>query len=181
MKKFILTAAAIITFSAVLLGQPDVIYADPESLILQMAEENDSAVAEEQEEPTDELKPLFISPMPGVVTCEFGYRKSGFHHGLDIANDWGTNIAAIAAGTVTEAGWKNSVYGYAIIIDHGNGWQSLYGHCGMLTVKAGQKVQAGDIIAIEGSTGRSTGPHLHLEIHKDGVYLNPRYFIEVSR
>ena len=181
MNKSFVKIAAAVGFSALLFAFPSTLYADPDNLLSECGMQNNSAVSEEAcTENADDLKPLFQAPLSGVITCEFGYRKSGFHHGLDIANEWGTNITAIADGVVTEADWKSSVYGYAVVIDHGNGWESLYGHCGMLNVEAGQNVKTGDIIAIEGSTGRSTGPHLHLEIHKDGVYLNPKNFVEIS-
>lgn len=180
MKKIFLKTTTVLILSLTFLSFPTVIHAQKEADVIYTAQKNDSAVAEENEDQITDLKPIFITPMQGIITSRFGYRSSGFHHGLDIANQWGTNIVAIADGTVTEADWKNSIYGYTVVIDHGNGWESLYGHCGMLTVKAGQKVSAGDIIAIEGSTGRSTGPHLHLEIHKDGVFLNPENFIEIE-
>ncbi len=174
-KKFFLTITSCAIFGGLFFGSPAVIYAEPDYIIRTMEAEQQQLAAEQ-----DDLKPIFQAPISGQITSRFGYRKSGFHHGLDIANEWGTKVCAIADGVVKEAGWKSSVYGYAVVIDHGNGWQSLYGHCGMLTVKAGQEIKAGDVIAIEGSTGRSTGPHLHLEIKKDGVFLNPVQFIELT-
>ena len=75
-----------------------------------------------------------------------------------------------------EAGWKNDVYGYAVVLEHGNGWQTLYAHCSQVLVKPGQQVRQGERIALVGSTGNSTGPHLHLELHKDGAFLNPADF-----
>ena len=182
MKKNILAkTAAVLMISAALLCLPARLYAEPDELLTDGAADNSAVEEETAASRQEHLKPVFQSPVSGVISCNFGYRKSGFHHGLDIANQWGTNIAAIADGTVTEADWKSSVYGYAVVINHGNGWESLYGHCGMLTVEKGQKVKTGDIIAVVGSTGRSTGPHLHLEIHKDGVYLNPKLFVEISK
>ena len=170
-KKFLIVVVLAVLAAA--FSTPAVIYAEPDAIIRSLEQEAaESALAENE-------KPVFSPPLDGIITSRFGYRKSGFHHGLDIANDWGTNVGAIADGTVIEAGWKSSVYGYAVVIDHGSGWQSLYGHCGMLTVKVGQQVQTGDVIAIEGSTGRSTGPHVHLEIIKDGVYLDPEDFVSV--
>lgn len=174
-KKLLLSAGAVLIFTAAWLGHPVELHAESE-VLPPLSSGDDSAVAEEE---AAHWQPLFESPLSGVITCPFGYRQSGFHHGLDIANEWGTKIGAIAAGTVVEAGWKSSVYGYAVLLDHGNGWQSLYAHCGMLTVEVGDYVETGQVIAVEGSTGRSTGPHLHLEIRKDGVYLDPADLIEV--
>lgn len=116
---------------------------------------------------------------PGQVTSAFASRResSGPHHGLDIAVPAGEPILAAHGGTVVEAGWKNSVYGLAVVVDHGNGWQTLYAHCSKVLVKPGEQVEQGEQLALVGSTGNSTGPHLHLELHKDGVWLDPaRYF-----
>lgn len=159
---------------------PQVIYAEHEYVILNTETDYIAEYPVNTNTDNQTVKPVFIAPAKGEITSEFGYRKSGFHHGLDIANEWGTPITAIADGTVKEADWKSSVYGYAVVIDHGKGWESLYGHCGMLTVNEGDMVNTGDIIAVIGSTGRSTGPHVHLEIHKDGVFLNPQDFVEVA-
>ena len=175
MKKILCLIAAFVVLSISFFAMPQVIYAEPEYVIRNLEAEHIA-----QAETVDDTKPIFIAPAEGTITSEFGYRTRGFHHGLDIANEWGTLIVAIADGTVTEACWKSSVYGYAVVIDHGKGWESLYGHCGMLTVEAGDQVKAGDIIAIVGSTGRSTGPHVHLEIQKDGVFLNPLDFVEIT-
>lgn len=117
--------------------------------------------------------------VPGQITSVFASARSGSgaHHGLDIAVPAGTPIVAAHGGTVLEAGWKNDIYGLAVLIDHGNGWQTLYAHCSKVLVSAGQQVRQGEQLALVGSTGNSTGPHLHLELHKDGVWLDPaRYF-----
>jgi murein DD-endopeptidase MepM/ murein hydrolase activator NlpD len=121
---------------------------------------------------------IWLTPVSGVKTSAFASsRSSGQHHGLDIAAAAGTDILAGHSGTVVEAGWKSSVYGYAVLLDHGNGWQTLYAHCSKVLVQVGDVVQQGQRIALVGSTGNSTGPHLHLELRKDGVYLDPaRYF-----
>lgn len=125
---------------------------------------------------------LWQAPLQGVITSAFASKRAASpHHGIDIATDSGTPIRAARGGTVVEAGWKNSVYGYAVLIDHGNGWQTRYAHCSKVLVKAGDTIKQGQKIALVGSTGNSTGPHLHLEISKDGVYLNPnRYFSDLS-
>ncbi len=125
---------------------------------------------------------IWQAPLQGVLTSAFASaRSSGHHHGLDIAAEAGSQIRAAHGGTVLEAGWKNSVYGNAVVIDHGNGWQTLYGHCSRVLVKAGDTVKQGQKIALVGSTGNATGPHLHLELKKDGVYLNPNaYFSDLA-
>lgn len=126
---------------------------------------------------------IWQEPLQGVLTSAFASSRSGgtHHHGLDIAADAGSAIKAAHGGTVLEAGWKNSIYGYAVVIDHGNGWQTLYGHCSKVLVKPGEQVTQGQKIALVGSTGNSTGPHLHLELIKDGVYLNPNaYFSDLA-
>ena len=103
--------------------------------------------------------------------------RSSSHKGLDIACKQGTDIKAIADGTIVFAEYDKNGLGYAVKIDHGNGVQTVYGHCSQLYVKQGQTVVAGDVISAVGSTGNSTGPHLHLEIRIDGVPMNPQWYI----
>ena len=118
-----------------------------------------------------------IKPTSGVITSRFGPRASGNHTGLDIAGPVGTPIAAAAGGTVTFSGWDNYGLGYAVKISHGNGVETVYGHCSKLYVKTGQTVVAGEAIAAMGSTGNSTGSHLHLEIRVNGVRHNPQLYL----
>ena len=120
-----------------------------------------------------------IKPVSGVITSRFGVSsriRSSNHTGLDIANSTGTPIKAAASGTVTFAGYKGS-YGYMVVISHGNGVQTYYGHCSQLYVSVGQTVSQGATIAAVGSTGNSTGPHLHLEIRVNGVAYNPQNYL----
>ncbi|WP_089609276.1 M23 family metallopeptidase [Dehalobacterium formicoaceticum] len=121
----------------------------------------------------------FLMPVIGVISSPYGPRKSGSHHGTDIAAEAGTPILAIKSGEVTFAGWR-PIYGYAVTIDHGDEVKSVYGHASKLFVKEGQKVKQGQIIAKVGSTGRSTGPHLHLEVHVGKKTVDPmRYFEKI--
>lgn len=124
----------------------------------------------------------WYSPVKGVITSLFTTNRDGSaHHGVDIAATTGTAIQAGQSGVVTEAGWCNSVYGYAVRIDHGNGWVTFYAHCSQVLCEAGDEVVAGEVIALVGSTGNSTGPHLHLELTKDGTFLDPLdFFLNVS-
>lgn len=117
-------------------------------------------------------------PMAGSITSPFGYRTDpltgevSYHSGTDIAAPNGTPILAAAAGTVTVANaldsWGGS-YGFYVKIDHSNGVETLYAHCSAICVTEGEQVQAGQVIAYVGSTGRSTGNHLHFEVYKDGT------------
>ena len=120
-----------------------------------------------------------IRPVSGTITSRFGagsrIRRSA-HTGLDIANSTGTPIAAAASGTVTFSGYKGS-YGNMIVISHGNGVQTYYGHCSKLYVSAGAQVSQGQTIGAVGSTGNSTGPHLHLEVRINGVAYNPQNYV----
>ncbi len=117
-------------------------------------------------------------PARGIITSDYGYRihpifgYGRFHSGLDIADNYGTPIKATAAGRVTYSGWMQG-YGYAVIIDHGQGLQTLYGHCSRLNVSVGQNVTKGQFIAEMGSTGNSTGPHVHYEVIKNGSCISP--------
>lgn len=116
-----------------------------------------------------------IWPSTGEVSSPFGMRWGGsdFHPGMDIADDYGTPIYATASGTVIEAGWNAGGYGNKVDIDHGNGIMTRYGHAREVVVTAGQKVRKGELIAYMGSTGFSTGPHVHYEIHVNGERVNP--------
>ena len=117
-----------------------------------------------------------VEPVNGTITSRFGRRSGGTHTGLDIANSTGTPIRAAATGTVVYSGYKGS-YGRLIIIAHTNSIQTYYAHCSRLYVSAGQTVNQGEIIAAVGSTGNSTGPHLHLEVRVNGVAKNPQNYV----
>lgn len=120
-----------------------------------------------------------IRPVSGTITSRFGassrIRRSA-HTGLDIATSKGTPISAAASGTVTFAGYKGS-YGNLLVITHANGVQTYYGHCSALYVSAGASVSQGQTIAAVGSTGNSTGPHLHFEVRVNGVAYNPQNYV----
>lgn len=119
----------------------------------------------------------FIWPtIGGKVSCGFmGYKG---HTGMDISGcGYGSNIYAAAAGTVVTVKWNAKGYGYHVIINHGDGIQTLYAHCSNLYVKVGQYVNQGDIIAAMGSTGNSTGTHLHFEVRVNGQYVNPAKYV----
>lgn len=120
-----------------------------------------------------------IEPCSGRLTSRYGERsgiRSGAHTGLDIANSYGTPIKACASGTVVFSGTKGS-YGRMVIISHGNGVQTYYGHNSSLLVNVGDTVSQGQTIALMGSTGNSTGNHCHLEIRLNGSSLNPQYYL----
>ena len=117
-----------------------------------------------------------VKPVNGTITSRFGRRSGGIHTGLDIANSSGTPIKAVAGGTVIYSGYKGS-YGRMIVIDHGNGVQTYYAHCSKLYVSSGTYVNQGQLIAAVGSTGNSSGPHLHLEIRVNGVAKNPQNYL----
>jgi murein DD-endopeptidase MepM/ murein hydrolase activator NlpD len=112
------------------------------------------------------------------VTSEFGHRSNpigkghAFHRGIDLAAPVGTPVYAVAAGTVIRAS-SDRTYGNVVVINHHNGYKTLYAHNSKLQVKAGERVKAGQQIAKVGSTGRSTGPHLHFEIHSSGQRVDP--------
>ncbi len=129
----------------------------------------------------------FCSPVGAnwrsIVTSEFGNRRDPFtgerrgHTGIDLAVPTGTSIRAALPGTVTRSKYNAGGYGYYAMIDHGGGLSTLYGHCSQLLVREGQTVEAGDIIALSGSTGRSTGPHLHFEVRVNGERTDPRSYL----
>ena len=122
---------------------------------------------------------LAYTPINGSITSRYGVssrlRKST-HTGLDIAAPTGTIIKAVAEGTVTCASY-NGAYGNLVKIEHGNGVETWYAHTSKMYVTPGQEVKAGDVIALVGSTGNSTGPHLHLEIRINGEHVNPQEYL----
>ncbi len=119
----------------------------------------------------------------GWISSYFGKRQSPFtgksemHRGVDFAGKSGSDVVAVAGGIVTRAG-KNGGYGYSVEIDHGNGYVTRYGHNQMLLVQAGEAIKRGQVIAKLGSTGRSTGPHVHYEVLKNGARINPMKFVQ---
>ncbi len=119
----------------------------------------------------------------GKINNEFGFRRNPFggrtyefHAGMDIDGERGDSVIAPAGGVVTEAGWKGG-YGQMIEIDHGNGLKTRYGHLSRLEVSEGDRITRGQLIALVGSTGRSTGPHLHYELRLNDRPINPRRFL----
>ncbi len=123
-----------------------------------------------------------IWPTVGRISSRFGYRRDpftgilSFHDGLDIANAYGTPIYATADGIVEFAGW-NGGYGNQVVINHGNGIETVYGHNSRLVAKKGEFVRKGQLISYMGSTGRSTGPHSHYEIRENGKKVNPLKYL----
>ena len=123
---------------------------------------------------------LAVLPVQGTITSRYGVSsriRSSDHTGLDIATTKGTPIKVVASGTVTCAKYSGS-YGNIVKVDHGNGVETWYAHANKINVTEGQTVEAGDIIAEVGSTGNSTGPHLHFEIRINGEHINPEEVYE---
>lgn len=120
------------------------------------------------------------------VTSEFGYRSDPFtgqtkgHTGLDIAVPTGTPVRAALPGVVTTATYNAGGYGYYVVVDHGNGMMTLYAHNSKLLVRVGETIEAGDVVSLSGSTGRSTGPHLHFEVRVNGQRVNPRSYLPTN-
>ncbi|HOB87950.1 MAG: peptidoglycan DD-metalloendopeptidase family protein [Bacillota bacterium] len=150
----------------------------------QVSRELERAIREQQAKDIREGKAIprwtgkFVMPVQGRISSDFGMRyhpilkQNRFHSGIDIAVPTGTPVQAVADGIVIHSGWITG-YGYTVIIDHGGGLSTLYGHNSSLVVKVGQSVIQGDLIARAGSTGMSTGPHVHFEVRDQGVPVNP--------
>lgn len=146
-----------------------------------MCEETIAKIKEQKRKERATISGVYIAvvPVQGNITSRFGSREAirdHSHKGLDIAAKTGTPIKAAADGKIKYADTMSG-YGNLIIIDHGNGITTYYGHCSKLYKKEGQKVKAGDVIAAVGNTGNSTGSHLHFEIRKNGVYVNPAKYL----
>jgi len=122
-------------------------------------------------------------PVRGWISSGFGPRSSPFsgsetfHAGIDIANDFGSPVRATADGVVAFSGWEGG-YGKLVVLDHGNGLRTLYGHNSALKVSVGQKIRRGTIISLMGSTGESTGPHCHYEVRLHGTPVNPVKYLQ---
>lgn len=147
---------------------------------------NSSSVLEKLDSQIEILKSLPIGyPVSGRRSSDFGYRRSPFsgrrqmHRGVDFSVSRHTPIQATGDGTVIEAKYKGG-FGRRVVIDHGNGLTSVYAHLQSIRVKAGQKVCRGQEVGTVGSSGRSTGPHLHYEVRHDGKALNPNDFIQLA-
>lgn len=157
----------------------EVATASVENAAKEMKEENENKIKEEEAIATVNNIKLSVLPVTGRITSRFGERSSlrrSTHTGLDIACTTGTDIKVVSNGTVTFSGKKGS-YGNLIIVDHGNGVETWYGHCSKLYAKVGDEVNAGDVISAVGSTGNSTGPHLHFEIRINGNCVNPQNYV----
>ncbi len=127
----------------------------------------------------------FLYPIPSAITSYYGWRtlrgEKDFHYGIDLRAAVGTSVAATDGGTVIFAGQMSGIsasYGNLIMIEHPGGYRSYYAHLSSFAVKAGDQVYQGQIIGKSGSTGNVTGPHLHFEIRKDGVTVNPLKLLE---
>ena len=126
------------------------------------------------------------APVPGVLTSRFGQRldpfngKSAYHQGVDIRGQAGSDVKATANGIVKKQSYDKG-NGRYILVDHGNGFSTKYAHLKKSLVQKGDSVERGQVIALVGSTGRSTGPHVHYEIHYDGKILNPTRFVRIAK
>ena len=119
---------------------------------------------------------VFITPSYGTLSSRYGGRWGRKHNGIDVAGSHNSPIKAADGGIVIYSGWMSG-YGYYVVINHENGYETAYGHCASLLVKVGDRVAKGDIIAKMGNTGRSTGTHLHFEVKKNGQYVDPLKYI----
>ena len=155
--------------------------ADVTEAIEDAVEQKEKEEAEKREIESHTVQGVYleVTPVSGIITSRFGNRESirtSGHTGLDIAAPAGTPIKAAADGEVIFSGYSGG-YGYVVKLDNGNGVETYYGHCSALYVSAGEKVEAGDVIAAVGSTGNSTGNHLHFEVRVNGSVANPQNYL----
>ena len=127
----------------------------------------------------------YCTPADGPISSGFGYRdhpvegEERFHYGVDIAAPDGSDVCCFADGTVKAVG-ESSSYGKYVIVTHTGGYETLYAHCSAISVSSGTEVGRGDTLGKVGQTGIATGPHLHFELHQEGVYLNPIYYVSAA-
>ena len=155
--------------------------ADVKEEIENKVEEIEKEIEEQKEIESHTVQGVYleVTPVSGIITSRFGNRESirtYGHTGLDIAAPAGTPIKAAADGKVIFSGYSGG-YGYVVKLDNGNGVQTYYGHCSSLYVSTGEKVEAGAVIAAVGSTGNSTGNHLHFEVRVNGIEVNPQNYL----
>lgn len=151
---------------------------------LEVAETTVETAAQEIKEESEAIAiinnvKVSVLPVSGKITSRYGESSSirrSTHTGLDIACSTGTDIKVVSSGTITFAS-KQGSYGNLVKVNHGNGIETWYGHCSKIYAKVGDEVKAGDVIAAVGSTGNSTGPHLHFEIRVDGNTVNPQNYV----
>lgn len=124
-------------------------------------------------------RPDMAWPSRGVVTSRFGFRAKRHHHGIDIAAPAGSPIMAARAGVVRSVGWQSG-YGRLVILDHGGGLTTWYGHASKILVRPGQQVAQGETIALVGTSGQVTGPNVHFEVRRNGIPLDPEAFLARS-
>ncbi len=125
---------------------------------------------------TPRVANVLLWPARGMITSGFGWRRTHYHGGVDISANWGSPIAAAIAGRVTHVGWYGG-YGLAVVLDHGDGLQTIYGHASKILVQVGDEVDSGEVIALVGCTGVCTGPHIHFEVRIDGHPVNPLEYL----
>ncbi len=124
----------------------------------------------------------YVWPLEGRISSRFGWRNisvagNRFHAGIDIAAPSGTPVRAARGGVVSRAGWVGA-YGFLVVLDHGGGWETRYAHLSRIDVRVGERVAQGTVVGLVGSTGASTGPHLHFEVRRDGQALDPLAYLE---
>lgn len=126
-------------------------------------------------------------PMQGRLTSGFGRRSDPFNHrpafhaGIDLKGSIGQKIKATADGIVTTSSYDKNGFGNLVVLRHGNGYETVFGHMSKRLVKKGERVQRGQVIGLMGNTGRSTGPHLHYEVHYKGEPINPKKYLSVAK
>lgn len=141
------------------------------------AQVNDAPVAQWTPRVDKDKGGAFRWPVQGLLTSRFGPRGRGYHRGIDLAAPYGREVRAAAAGVVVEAGWSAG-YGRCVVIDHGDGRQTLYGHLSRILVSQGQRVGRGELVGLVGASGWATGPHLHFEVHVGGRAVNPLKYLD---
>ena len=156
----------------------------PSAAVRSAHEQQQLAVLARAAELSTRIDPVgndYLWPVHGRISSAFGWRSisvagNRFHGGIDIAAASGTPVRAARGGVIARAGWVGA-YGFLVVVDHGGGWETRYAHLSRIDVLLGERIAQGAVVGLVGSTGASTGPHLHFEVRHNGVALDPLPFL----
>ena len=177
-------AVLMVCLAPAVLADPGIQDGAPSAAVRSAHERQQLAVLARAAELSARIDPVgndYLWPVQGRISSAFGWRSisvagNRFHGGIDIAAASGTPVRAARGGVIARAGWVGA-YGFLVTVDHGGGWETRYAHLSRIDVALGERIAQGAVVGLVGSTGASTGPHLHFEVRHNGVALDPLSFL----